>query len=64
MYPGQDFDLPGLMAYIETLPDTVMPQIEAFFDSTPQLKIELPITCTKCGHKETIKLAGLDDFFA
>ena len=64
MYPGQDFDLPGLMAYIETLPDTVMPQIEAFFDSTPQLKIELPITCTKCGYKETIKLAGLDDFFA
>ena len=64
MVPNQDFDLPGLMAYIESLPDDILPQIEKFFNDTPQLRIDLPITCPKCKHTEELVLRGLDDFFA
>lgn len=63
MYPGVDYDLPGLIAYVESLPDTVVSQIQKFYDQTPTLQLDLQIKCPKCGHEENIHLEGLDDFF-
>lgn len=61
--PGVDFTMEGLATYIDTLPESIMGQINAFFENSPNLRIDLPITCPKCKHKEEIVLKGLEDFF-
>ncbi|ASD50409.1 baseplate hub assembly chaperone [Acidovorax phage ACP17] len=61
--PNVDFTAEEFRAYMDTLPDEVMDQINRFFDDSPKLRLDLPIACPKCGHKETLHLEGLDDFF-
>lgn len=63
MYPGIDYDMPGLIEYIGTLPDFVMDRIQAFYEMTPSLRLDVKIKCPKCGHEDEIHLEGLDDFF-
>lgn len=63
MYPGSDYDLDGLIKYLGTLPDYVVDQIRAFYDSAPTLRLDFEIKCPTCGHREKIELEGLDDFF-
>lgn len=62
--PHKDFTPEAFKEYLDTLPGEVMDKINAFFDDAPSLRLELPIQCPSCGHKETMKLEGLDDFFA
>lgn len=62
--PDKDFTPEAFKEYMDTLPGEVMDKINAFFDDAPSLRLELPIQCPSCGHKETMKLEGLDDFFA
>ena len=63
MHPGIDYDLPGLVEYIGTLPDYVMDHIQAFYELTPSIKLDMKIKCPKCGNEDEIHLDGLDDFF-
>lgn len=63
MTPGTDYDLKSLSEYLDTLPDTIMQDMTQFFENSPSLKLELDVTCPKCGNAQKLKLSGLDDFF-
>lgn len=61
--PGTDFTLDEFKTWYDTLPATVSEKIDQFFDEMPQLSLDLPARCIKCGTQHTIKLRGLADFF-
>lgn len=63
MLPGKDFDMSGLVEYLDTLDGSVIEQMDVFFRNAPKLTLEQTITCPKCGASETVKFEGLDDFF-
>lgn len=43
--------------------ETVLKRLIDFFNNIPTASLTYDVVCPKCGHKETITLTGLDDFF-
>jgi len=49
--------------FIDSLTATQFEKISEFVMNLPKLTHDLKFKCTKCGHENTRKLEGLDDFF-
>jgi len=62
--PGTDFNIEEFKTWFDTLPAITTEKIDQFFEEMPILALDLPIKCPKCGTDHTIKLRGLNDFFA
>lgn len=62
--PNVDFSLEDLVEWLNNLDSGVMQQINDFFQQAPQLSLQVPVTCPKCGKKEDFELNSLEDFFA
>lgn len=61
--PGQDFDVEELNEWLDELDGKDLQKITEFFKQIPQLGLDVPVTCPKCGRKEEFELRGLEDFF-
>lgn len=61
--PGLDFTFDDMVEWINSLDSSIMDEINSFFQGTPKLSLEVPVTCPKCGRKEVFELTELEDFF-
>ena len=50
--------------FLNSLNPTQFNKIRDFFQTMPYLRHEFEYVCDKCGCKENINLAGVEDFFA
>lgn len=51
-----------LTEFIESLSDEQFQKIKSFFETMTKLKLDVNITCKKCGYNETVTLEGLQSF--
>ena len=49
--------------FINSLNNQQLEKITGFVQTMPVLKHSQEYECKKCGHKNTVELAGLQDFF-
>lgn len=61
--PGTDFNYEEAVEWIDELSPDVLAQIEKFYNNLPATVLDVHVTCPKCGKREEIRLAGLEDFF-
>ena len=59
-----DFTDEELVTWLENLIGDEFDKLDAFMKSMPTMRVDMTLTCPKCGAKEQIKLEGLDDFLA
>lgn len=52
-----------LNTVFDALQSSEFKAVEAFFDSMPQICYDVNFTCNKCGHANTVKIEGTDNFF-
>lgn len=58
----EEYSKEELSEFIESLSDMQFQKIKDFFETMTKLKLDVHITCKKCGHKETVILEGLQSF--
>jgi len=57
-----DFTEKELLEFIDQLQMKDLEKIYDYIEKAPRLEHTIELVCPVCGHKETIKLQGLDDF--
>jgi hypothetical protein len=57
-----DFTEKELLEFIDQLQMKDLEKIYEYIEKAPRLEHTIEMVCPVCGHKETIKLQGLDDF--
>lgn len=57
-----DFSQEDLVEFIDSMTDEQFNKISDFFRNLPTLTWSKEIQCTKCGHKETVTVVGLQNF--
>jgi len=62
IYKRPDFTDEELSEWLGELGSADLGKIEKYIKASPKLYKELKIKCPSCGHEETVKLEGLDDF--
>lgn len=62
VFSRSDFTESELVGWLEELTGDDFDKLDTYINSMPTISMELPIMCPSCGAKETVKLAGLDDF--
>jgi hypothetical protein len=62
VYSGNDFDAEELIEFIDSLNTEQFEKIQNAVSKIPVLEHNISITCPKCGHKEEVKLSGINDF--
>lgn len=62
--PEVDFNFEEFNSWIESCPSLPLSNIDAFYSDSPEVGMELKITCPKCMNTENVKLKGLKDFFS
>lgn len=61
--PGSDFTFEEFVGWLENCTSTSIDKINGFFQSIPQIGLDLPIRCP-CGENQSVvELRGLDSFF-
>lgn len=63
IYKLRDATSEEIEEFVESLNDEHLKEIDKFFTSIPKLKVEVPFVCEKCGHKETIIINDVQNFF-
>jgi hypothetical protein len=63
VYPTKDSTKAELEEWAGTLENKHILKIKQFFDTMPQVYLEVTYTCSKCGKTETRIVEGFDNFF-
>lgn len=63
IYKLEDATKEEVSEFIESLNDEHLRQIDAYFSSIPKLKVDIKFQCEKCGHKESITIEDIQNFF-
>jgi hypothetical protein len=59
-----DFKKEEVESFIDSLNRDQLAKIEHFFKSSPECRLDVDLSCEKCGKKQIYTLTGLTDFFA
>ena len=63
VYPASESSKEELEAWVDGLQNKHIAKIKQFFDTMPQVYIEIEYTCTNCGKKEKRVIEGFENFF-
>ena len=64
VFYAEDHTKEELFEFLNSLSSLQFNKIRSFFQTMPYLRHEFDYTCEKCGCKEHVTLAGIEDFFA
>ena len=64
VFYAEDHTKEELIDFLNSLSSIQFNKIRNFFQTMPYLRHEFDYTCEKCGCKEHVTLAGIEDFFA
>ena len=60
--PGKDYSRDELRVFIDNLTEDAANEITEFIENIPQVEMNVPIKCPKCGNTDELHLRGLEDF--
>lgn len=63
IYDPSSYKEEELEEFILSMSQPQFEKIKNFFDTMPQLKKDIEVTCKQCGYKKSVTLTGLKDFF-
>lgn len=61
---AKDVSLKDGTQWLEQLSNKQFAKLEKFFETMPQVVLDVPVKCSVCDFEETYTLRGLSDFFA
>lgn len=64
VYPSKEISKPELSEFLDSLNSAQSKQLQAFFETLPQLSATIAFHCPTCQHQELVEVKGLQNFFA
>ena len=59
----EDEPFESVVAFLESMTQDQFGKITKFFENSPTVKYDLPLTCGECGESNTIEIKGMQSFF-
>ena len=58
-----EFTRDEIYEWVLNMDESILNEFKKFFDDIPSASLTYDIVCPKCGHKETVTLTNVEDFF-